>query len=96
MLRNVAETMQAEYPAHLVFRAGGEEFVAIIENMSHDECRAKAENVHEILMEKGYSIAYGVATQQNVTGVSGAVRLADEQMLENKKLYYSKHDRRMR
>lgn len=96
MLRNVAETMQAEYPAHLVFRAGGDEFVAIIENMSHDECRAKAENVHEILMEKGYSIAYGVATQQNVTGVSGAVRLADEQMLENKKLYYSKHDRRMR
>ncbi|MDD3415835.1 MAG: diguanylate cyclase [Lachnospiraceae bacterium] len=96
MLRNVAETIQTEYPAHLVFRAGGDEFVAIIENMSQEECRAKAEIVYETLMKKGYSIAYGVATQQNVTGVSGAVHLADEQMLENKKLYYSKNDRRMR
>ncbi|MDD3186641.1 MAG: diguanylate cyclase [Anaerostipes sp.] len=96
MLRIVAETIKAEYPAHLVFRAGGDEFVALIENMSQDQCRTKAEIVYETLMKKGYSIAYGVATQQNVTGVSEVVNLADERMIENKKLYYSKHDRRMR
>ena len=46
------------------------------------------------LAEQGFSISYGLAVGHAVMGLNDLVREAAERMLEQKRAYYSEHDRR--
>ena len=46
------------------------------------------------LAEQGFSISSGLAVGPAVMGLNDLVREADERMLEQKRAYYSEHDRR--
>ncbi|MDD3409313.1 MAG: diguanylate cyclase [Eubacteriales bacterium] len=96
MLRAVADALKEEFPARALYRAGGDEFVALCENLSEQEAREKMERVSQCLAEMKYTISFGIVCRQNEMGVSRITQEADARMLQSKRDYYARHDRRQR
>jgi diguanylate cyclase (GGDEF)-like protein len=94
MLQIVANALLKEFPFHQVFRVGGDEFVVMSEDDDPNECVLKMERVAKQVESHDYSISYGIAHRENGTGAERIAQEADEKMLESKKNYYTKHERR--
>ena len=77
-----------------LFRIGGDEFVVFPAGASRERVEASMAQVTAALAEQGFSISYGLAVGHAVMGLNDLVREADERMLEQKRAYYSEHDRR--
>ena len=96
MLRSVADALKRRFPHDLAYRIGGDEFALFCEESSKASCEESVRKAAAELEKQGYSIAFGVASRQNETGVDRVTREADERMLENKRSYYISNDRRQR
>ena len=96
MLRSVADALKRRFPHDLAYRIGGDEFTLFCEESSKASCEESVRKAAAELEKQGYSIAFGVASRQNETGVDRVTREADERMLENKRSYYISNDRRQR
>lgn len=94
MLRSVAEQLKKHFPDARLFRIGGDEFVVFPAGASRERAEAGMAQVTAALAEQGFSISYGLAVGHAVMGLNDLVREADERMLEQKRAYYSEHDRR--
>lgn len=94
MLRSVAEQLKKRFPDACLFRIGGDEFVVFPAGASRERAEAGMAQVTAALAEQGFSISYGLAVWHAVMGLNDLVREADERMLEQKRAYYSEHDRR--
>lgn len=93
MLRTVASCLRQQFPADHIYRIGGDEFV-VFTAAGETECEERMQTVAGDLTEQAYSISYGIAARETVTGLRGLVREADSKMLEKKRTYYTLHDRR--
>lgn len=94
MLQIVADALLKEFPFKKVFRIGGDEFVVFSENTGANECELRMERVAQQVASHDYYIAYGIAHRENVTGADQIAQEADMRMLESKRDYYTKHERR--
>ena len=94
MLRAVADHLKEQFPEDGIYRVGGDEFVVFPSKADQGECETRMRAVSEQLTALGYSISHGIAICASTTGLRELVRDADEQMLANKRAYYTIHDRR--
>lgn len=92
LLKNAASALKDVFRLHEIFRAGGDEFVAIITGITENELNIKAdllrkaaENYNELVF------AIGTAYDEKAENVRSVLHIADERMYKDKKLYYELH-----
>ena len=92
LLKNAASALKDVFRLHEIFRAGGDEFVAIITGITENELNIKAdllrkaaENYNELVF------AIGTAYDDKAENVRSVLHIADERMYKDKKLYYELH-----
>ena len=97
LLRNAANALREVFDENTIFRAGGDEFSIIVEGMEEEELRNRAVLIRSA-EEKydGVSFALGYSHEPDSRNVRKALRHADENMYEDKRLYYERHPERKR
>lgn len=92
LLKDAAAALREVFDTHHIFRAGGDEFVAIVTDITEDGLRAKADKLREGSAKyKDLVFAIGYAFEKERADVRSALRTADERMYEDKKHYYELH-----
>ena len=97
LLKNAADALREVFPVHEIFRAGGDEFVVIITDVTEAELDEKVEKLRQVT--KRYDdlvFAVGAAYESNVKNVRFALQSADKRMYEDKKRYYELHPEKKR
>ncbi len=97
LLKKISEILVVEFSPQAVYRAGGDEFVAIMSNIEEIVFRSKVDAVRKVFEETdGISVATGYAWSPISMDIEQIMRDADKAMYENKAEYYKKNDRRKR
>jgi diguanylate cyclase (GGDEF)-like protein len=97
LLKNAANALRDVFAVHEIFRAGGDEFVAIMTDISEDELQEKAAKLRAAAGKyPDLVFAVGVGFADNVTEVRQALCIADEHMYDDKKRYYEQHPEKKR
>jgi diguanylate cyclase (GGDEF)-like protein len=95
LLRDAADSLRDVFDEEQIFRAGGDEFSVIIKNISDAQLAAKVGELREATGKyTRVSFAIGYSTAANAKNVRTALRHADENMYEDKKLFYEMHPER--
>jgi diguanylate cyclase (GGDEF)-like protein len=96
-LKRISEILVQEFSPQAVYRAGGDEFVAIMSGIEEIVFHAKVNAVRQVFEEsEGISVATGYAWSPDSMDVEKIMREADKAMYEDKAEYYKKNDRRKR
>lgn len=95
LLRDAADSLRDVFDEECIFRAGGDEFCVIIKNVSEAQLATKVGLLREA-QEKytRVSFALGYSAAADAKNVRTALRHADENMYEDKRLFYEKHPER--
>ncbi|MCQ4637027.1 GGDEF domain-containing protein [Anaerovorax odorimutans] len=88
MLREIANLCKDYFPDNDIYRMGGDEFLILCKNESEEAVTTAARLLYEAVEQAGYSISYGVETQDADFDLDKVVRDADEKMIAFKKEYY--------
>ena len=92
LLKNAAAALKEVFKVREIFRAGGDEFVAIATDISEEELQKKAELLRKASGKyDGLVFAIGTAYEDSLSDVRKALRLADERMYADKKRFYENH-----
>jgi diguanylate cyclase (GGDEF)-like protein len=97
LLKNAASVLRKLFDARNIYRAGGDEFVVILTNVSQEHMEEKARELYQVAA--GYpdvSFAIGCSYETDSGQIHRALALADERMYEDKKRYYAKHHKKSR
>ena len=92
LLKDAANLLKEHFDLDEIFRAGGDEFTIICEGITEEELEEKVQEVrnasdnHEIVR-----IALGSCYDAKKSNVKDVLRIADERMYEDKRIYYEKH-----
>ncbi len=92
LLKNAAMKLQNVFIGSDIFRAGGDEFVVLVDGVSKERFEklvSKLDRVIE-LKENGISFAYGSCYLDDSRNIRQALQDADEDMYKNKQEYYLK------
>lgn len=90
LLRNAASALMELTDAQNIFRAGGDEFVVILTDITRQETEEKAKALCQIAGRyPDVSFAVGCGFESDCRNVRRALAQADERMYEDKKRYYS-------
>ena len=90
LIRNAASALRELFDARNIYRAGGDEFVVILTDVSREQIEDKAKELP--LAANHYpdvSFAVGCSYEEDCRNVRRALALADERMYEDKKKHYS-------
>ena len=92
LLKNAADAMRDVFAVHQIFRAGGDEFVVVLTDVTEDELESKADKLRKI-SERYDKVVFAIGTgyEADVKNVRAALHNADERMYSDKKAYYEKH-----
>ena len=74
------------------YRVGGDEFVVILLDVSHEEFARKTEQLRRQMQENSVDASIGGVWQASTENLEDLLRLADENMYREKKRYYSQAD----
>ena len=97
LLKNAANAMREVFAVHEIFRAGGDEFVVILTNVTGDELNEKAEKLRKVTEKYDNLVfAIGTAYENDVKNLRLALHNADERMYADKKHYYELHPEKKR
>lgn len=94
--KNAANILKSVFDVTDIFRAGGDEFTIICIGVTEEELAKKVEQIRTA--EKDYenvSFALGMCYVDDKTNIKTALRLADERMYEDKRLYYEKRGKEL-
>ena len=93
VLKEAADVLKDIFNVSEIFRAGGDEFTIISTGLTKEELERKTEEIRaaEEKYEK-LSFALGNCLADEETDILTALRLADERMYEDKRLYYERHN----
>lgn len=95
LLKRAADQMVQVFGYNAVFRAGGDEFIAIVRGDTKEDFQKKVSRIREAEMEEnGASIAAGSFWVEGKTDLREAFRNADEDMYHDKRNYYETHTKR--
>lgn len=90
MLRTAASILQSVFNDGEVFRAGGDEFMVLISEISEEEVQNQIARVH-FLSGKTEEVRFSIGVCYGKSDIRRAMRLADERMLSYKDAYYEAH-----
>ena len=97
LLRRAAQTLRTVFNDDEIFRAGGDEFSVIVTDISEEELAKKAQMIKTNSKDfAGVNFAVGYALENKGRNVRQALRKADENMYEDKRLYYEAHPEKKR
>ena len=96
LLKNAANALREVFDEKDIFRAGGDEFSIILTGIDQTELDTKIEAIRKACEKYGNVVfAIGGAIEEDSRNVRMALRKADENMYEDKRLYYEKHPEKM-
>ena len=85
LLKNAANAMREVFAVHEIFRAGGDEFVVILTNVTGEELNEKAEKLRKVTEKYDNLVfAIGTAYENDVKNMRLALHNADERMYADK------------
>jgi diguanylate cyclase (GGDEF)-like protein len=89
MLRAAAKILQEVLHDGEVFRAGGDEFMAMVPKITEAELQKRIEQVHKVAKEN--DIHFSIGSCLGGTDVRRSMHIADERMYADKNAYYEAH-----
>ena len=92
LLRDAVCALREVFNDDEIYRAGGDEFTVILLGATEEELARKAEQLRRA--EKKYnrlSFAVGYHAEESAASIREALRIADERMYEDKRIYYEKN-----
>ena len=91
VLRDSAEILVVQFGRERVYRAGGDEFVVIVPDITQKEFHAAYEVLAMKMREQKINqFSSGAYWYSDSSGVEEALRIADRQMYEQKRLFYER------
>ena len=94
-LRDVANILCKHFGPANVYREGGDEFVVILPMISKMEFSRLQDQIRKNnTTSRGTVIALGFAFEEDIHHIKDSIILADHRMYDDKKDYYTIHDRR--
>ena len=97
LLKNAAKALREIFDVHEIFRAGGDEFVAVLTGITEAELSEKAEHLRKAAEKYDNLVfAIGTAFENDIKNVRIALRNADERMYADKKRFYEMHPEKKR
>ena len=91
LLKDAAAALLDVFEQHQIFRAGGDEFVVMLEGASEAEVETKIEKLMGAAEAHGVSFAVGSHFEKACSDIYEALRDADKKMYEDKARYYEEH-----
>ena len=91
MLANVVRTIMDVFEDFKTFRAGGDEFVTVCEDVSEEQAAALVEKIQALFEERGLSCSVGYDWRQSDIDMDEMVKAADRSMFEQKAVYYEQN-----
>lgn len=93
LIKRAGEILMKVFASSCIFRAGGDEFVIIEDNVDQNLFLREVQKLEDILAkEKGIAIAVGYHWSETAVDLNDTVRKADEAMYENKQKFYKEHN----
>lgn len=92
LLIDAANALRDVFDEKQIFRAGGDEYVVILPGITLEELEGKVAELRRV--SANYDLvdfAIGYAVEPDVKDVRTALRIADEKMYDDKKIYYRAH-----
>ncbi len=99
LLIRAYECLCEVFPKEVVFRVGGDEFLAMSSNVTKEDMDSKILKLRQSMSGYAVNFAIGAVWESQCNGrIQELLTIADERMYEDKAEYYSKHphDRRAR
>lgn len=90
MLRAAASILQSVFQDSEVYRAGGDEFMILVNEINEDEVQDRVARVH-FLSGKTENVRFSIGVCYGKKDIRKAMRLADERMYAFKNGYYEAH-----
>lgn len=90
VLRSAAEILQYVFPEVDVYRAGGDEFMVLVSNITEDELNKRVSKIRT-MAKLSENVLFSVGTCYGEPDVRRAMHIADEQMYADKNSYYNAH-----
>ncbi len=85
------------FPKQVVFRVGGDEFLAMSSNVTKEDMDDKISKLRGCMADFNVKFAIGGAWEPQCNGrIEELMKLADERMYEDKENYYSRHPQERR
>ncbi|MBO4679769.1 MAG: GGDEF domain-containing protein, partial [Lachnospiraceae bacterium] len=97
LLKRAAATLRTVFSDEEIFRAGGDEFSMILTDITEEELADMVEKVR--VNSKDFdrvNFAIGFSVEKKAKDVRKALRKADENMYEDKRLFYEAHPEKQR
>ena len=90
MLRAAASILQSVFQDGVVYRAGGDEFMILVNEINEEEVQDRVARVH-FLSGKTENVRFSIGVCYGKKDIRKAMRLADERMYAFKNGYYEAH-----
>jgi len=90
MLRAAASILQSVFQDGVVYRAGGDEFMILVNEINEEEVQDRVARVH-FLSGKTENVRFSIGVCYGKRDIRKAMRLADERMYAFKNGYYEAH-----
>ena len=88
LIKKAANVLKAIFDKSRIFRAGGDEFVVVIENIGEDTIHNIINDIKLEANKKGVSLAIGYSLKKSKKEILKALKEADEAMYIDKRKYY--------
>ena len=89
LIKRAAEVLKAKFGHSRIFRAGGDEFVVVIESVNEKEINKIIDDLREEAKKKNVSFAIGYSLKKSRKELLEALNEADEAMYFDKRQHYS-------
>ena len=96
MLRFVADALKVEFGEETVFRVGGDEFIVFCRNRGEAVLYSSMKSLYSEIERNNYHISAGLGAGAVGIGIKALVKVAEEEMYEEKKRYYERIGAEMR
>ena len=92
LLKNAADILRHVFPDNEIYRAGGDEFMVLVEGSTQNQFEKQIEKLRAALDNNtDTSFAIGSCFEEDCHNIRAAMKTADALMYEDKKLYYKEH-----
>ena len=90
VLRAAAEILQYVFPEEDVYRAGGDEFMVLVSNVTEDELNTRVAKIRT-MAKLSENVRFSIGTCYGEPDVRRAMHIADERMYVDKNSFYAEH-----
>ncbi len=95
LLKNAALVLQQTFMRQEIYRAGGDEFMVLVSDISEEEFSSQIESLKANSQKEGsVSFAIGCCCDNGKNDIRFDMKIADENMYADKELYYKLHPER--